>query len=456
LLLDGDWSFDNEFDDHNVIGDFVPPPEPRTDRGRRPNQWSVGPACLWAVTVVPGHYCVTALQGVGFPWAADGYSLPYQLLVGGTTLLIAVLGLGFLYAACRFYAGPTPAALATAFLTLGTTIVFYSAIEVSMAHSVGPGVVAALVWYWLKTYGSPRPGRWLLVGALVGLAALVRWQLATFAFLPAGEGALTLCRGWSRGGVRSLVRPAGGVGLAALGAFLAFLPQVIAWHQVYGHWLVTPIPVAHNWLSPSWGRVLLSGDRALFTWTPMALLACGGFLCVRPQGGEPLTLLFGAFALQVYVLASLWGEAVQLGVSYGLRHLTETVVVLGPGLALLLERAHGGWFRWLCGLGCLLVLWNLLLVCQYRYGWIPAAAEVDLGTLLRNIPRLLLRKRLLLVGQVLAGPLLLWGLSRPRLVSTGNSLRSSGQLFRRPSRPRLGYDRFRQPSASPASVEPPK
>src|SRR6516164_5080037 len=119
LLIDRDWSFDNEFDDHNVVGDFVPPPEPRTDRGRRPNQWSVGPACLWAVTVVPGHYCVTALQGVGFPWAADGYSLPYQLLVGGTTLLIAVLGLGFLYAACRFYAGPTPAALATAFLTLG-------------------------------------------------------------------------------------------------------------------------------------------------------------------------------------------------------------------------------------------------------------------------------------------------------------------------------------------------
>src|SRR5262249_48828860 len=104
LLVDGDWSFDNEFDGHNVVGDFVPPPGRRTALGRRPYQWSVGPACVWALAVVPGHLGVRALQGVGLPWAADGYTLPYQLLVGATSLLASFLGLGLLYAVCRRYA----------------------------------------------------------------------------------------------------------------------------------------------------------------------------------------------------------------------------------------------------------------------------------------------------------------------------------------------------------------
>src|SRR5713226_7179674 len=43
LLIDGDWSFDNEFDDHNPLGDFVTPGDNRTENGRRRNQWSVGP-----------------------------------------------------------------------------------------------------------------------------------------------------------------------------------------------------------------------------------------------------------------------------------------------------------------------------------------------------------------------------------------------------------------------------
>jgi hypothetical protein len=434
LLLDGDWSFDNEFDEHNPLGDYVTPREARTAHGLRPNQWSVGPACVWAVTVVPGHFCLRACADNGLPWPADGYSLPYQLLVGCTTLLTSFAGLGFLYGLCRRYADPGRAALAAGLLTLGSGIVFYGAVEVTMAHSIGPAAVAALAWYWQRTYGAPRPGRWLVVGLLIGLAALMRWQLVTFAVLPAGEFLLAWRRG-QRGAVR-------GLALAALGAVLAFLPQVIAWYAVYGRLFVTPIPVGHNWTAPDFARVLLDVDRGLFYWTPLTLVACLGFLCWfrRPLAtentGEPLGLLFVAFALQVYVLASLWGEGVQLGVSYGLRHFTETVVVLGPGLALLLARGGPRQFRLVLGLSCLLMLWNLLVICQYRYGWIPAAGGASPGELLGNVPRLIARKRFLLVGQALAGPALLWLLGR-RLMPHGTDRATTARqpLSRKPALP---------------------
>src|SRR5262249_42266047 len=139
LLLDGDWSFDNEFDEHNVLGDYLPPPEVRTPMGRRPNPWSVGPACVWAVLVSPGHLAVAALGDAGL---ADGYALPYQLLVGGATLLASFAGLGFLYGIARHFAAPGPAALTAAFLTLGTGVVYYNTVEPAMAHGVGTAVVA--------------------------------------------------------------------------------------------------------------------------------------------------------------------------------------------------------------------------------------------------------------------------------------------------------------------------
>jgi hypothetical protein len=420
LLFDGDWSFDNEFDEHNPLGDWVPAATPRTERGLRANPWSVGPACVWGLTVVPAHFTWRALEGAHLAPLSTGYELPYQLLVGSTTLAASLLTLLFLYGICRHYARPRGAALAAAMVFLGTTIVYYSAVEVSMAHGLGTAAVAGLIWYWLKTYGSVWPRRWLLVGVLIGFAGLMRWQLVTFAVLPAGECLLMVHRGRLGGDGRSLGKAGGRLGLAALGAFLGLLPQFIAWHAVYGSWVASPMATAQNWLHPSLGAVLLSPDRGLFTWTPLTLagfagLAFGGAKSAQPSGAtapgkirETAALLLVAFVLQVYLVASLLGEEVRLGVAYGFRFLTESVVTLGPGVALLLERSSRRRFRLLAALGCALVLWNLLLIAQYRYGLLPAAGEVGPATFAANAMHFIARKKGRLVAQVLLGPLLVW------------------------------------------------
>ncbi len=435
LLLDGDWAFDNEFDGHNPLHDFVPPAGRRTALGRRPNQWSVGPACVWSLVVLPGHGC-WKLLGDTARWPADGYSLPYQLMVGGTTLLASVVGLVLLYRLGRLDAGPEAAAWAAALIALGTTIVYYAAIEGSMAHGLGTVAVAGLVWYWRRTYGSTRWLRWLGVGLLLGAAGLMRWQLVTFAVLPAGEACRTAWQRWRAHGAPAALRTLMLLFVTAAGAWIAFLPQMIAWRSVYGQWLATPMPTAHNWTRPALFQVLLAQDRGLFSWTPLAFLAFLGTLGLAVKGlwqtvtrrgdgrpGDaahavhhpPLVLLLAAFVLQVYVLASLFGAHVTLSVSFGFRYLTEVLVTLVPGLALLLERTPQRTRRLLVGVGCLLVLWNLILISQYRYGWIPADAGADLSTLLANAGRLAWRKKFLFVQQAVLGPMLLvlcWG--RPR------------------------------------------
>jgi hypothetical protein len=367
-----------------------------------------------------------AFGKLGWSWTTLGYELPYQIIVGLTTLLASFAGLWFLFGICRHYAGAGRAALAAALLTLGTTLVYYSSIEVSMAHGLGAVALGAFIWYWLRTYGSECLGRWLGVGVLLGMAGLMRWQLASFAVLPMGEFLIS----WRRGRPVTC-KSAGCLTLAGLGAVAAFVPQLVAWRAVYGSWLPAPLAAAHNWLQPSLWQVLVSCDRSLFYWTPLTLLALIGFALgwktadsgigdhVRtPTGrGEPLAILVSAFVLQVYLVASLWGNEVYLGASFGMRHFTESVVVLGPGLALLLERATARQLFFLCTLGSLLVLWNLLLICQYRYGFVPAAGGALPGDLLANLGRLIVRKKFLVVGQAAIGPVLLWLLAlrnRPR------------------------------------------
>jgi hypothetical protein len=426
LLIDHDWNFDNEFDDHKPLGEYMPPPTYRTAIGRRANQWSVGPACLWAITVVPGHLVLKALRGSLGPWALDGYSLPYQLLVGGTSLSLAIVGLGFLYGICRTQARTCRAAFATALLVLGSPIVYYSAIEISLAHGLGTTALAALVWCWLKSYGSVNAGRWFLIGVLVGAAALMRWQLAVYALLPAMELLATKR-------FRDF-RKATWLTISALGgAILAFLPQVFAWHAVYGAWLVNPIQgVTYHWLNPSFWTLLCSQDRSLFYWSPVTLMASLGTACfliskntpLPPRGNSyfdldrtPFWILAIAFLVQVYALAGIWGQGPRLALtgnyggvflarSFGLRDLTESLVVLGPGLAWALEKTEGWIFRSLAAGGIVLVAWNLLLMTLYTNGLIPEHAGAS-PTVLLTGARQLFETDLQAFTQSLEAPLLL-------------------------------------------------
>jgi hypothetical protein len=317
---------------------------------------------------------------------------------------------GFLYGFCRLFAKPVPSALAVAFLVLGSPLLNYSAIEMAMGHGSAAAATALFAWYWAATFGSPLARRWLAVGGLVGLAALMRWQLATLALLPVAEFVLAAYRERSP---RATAAAAARLALAGLAALAVFLPQMIAWKVLYGHWFVTPMPLAHNWLHPDWARVLVGTDRSLFYWTPLVALPLLGCLLfsVRPirpgMGPRPLLrLLAGAFAVQVYLMASISGEGVRLGDAFGFRPLTEAVVLLAPGLALLLETTSPRWRRCLLA-GCLLLIaWNGLLMAEYHRGLLPRNAGASPAVLLGNVWQL---ARTWLQGAVLflAGPVLL-------------------------------------------------
>jgi len=397
LLLDRDWNFGNEFDEHNPRGEYVP--DTTTAIGKRANHYPVGPALLWAPAAITTHLLRTNVPGPWSAWPANGYSLPYQIAVGLTSMIVSLATLILLFGICRFYADQESSALAVAFLVFGTTLLNYQAIEVAMSHSSATFATALLVWYWLKTYGSRSWLRWAGLGALVGLTALMRYQLALFAVLPAGEFLFATFRRGEPVSWRSIGGGSGKLALAGLCSTIVFIPQMIAWKVVYGHYLVAPLALAHCWLQPDLSRILLSTDRGFFYWTPLTFLlvvAQFWFLMRKhPADSEsiagsrqPVALLLAALALQVYLLASVTGDVVCLGSAFGYRQLTECTVMLAPPMAVLLQRGFSGHRAFWMTLCLALCAWNMNLLALYHFEILPRQGGADLSTLVAKAWRL--------------------------------------------------------------------
>jgi len=298
------------------------------------------------------------------PWPADGYSPPYQLAVGGTSLALALLTLFLAFRIARRIADPRSAAAAAALITLGTPVVVYGTVDVSMSHGPGSAALALFAFFWLRTFGSTGAWRWLGIGCLLGVTALMRWQLATFAVLPTLE-AIWLAKGAH--GWRARIGIARRIMMAGLAAVVTFIPQLVAKQIIYGHPLGGLHETAHNWLSPSLWQVLLSTDRSLFYWTPITLVAVAGLVYLTLQRrGAAMTIMTAGIAIQIYAISALLGRNVFLGSAFGFRLLTETCVLMAPGIAVLFDRLGARMSSRLASAGAVLVAWNLLLVGVYR------------------------------------------------------------------------------------------
>jgi hypothetical protein len=363
-LIDGDFNFDDEFGPTLALFPGATEAYPRNPAGHMSNPWPVGPAIVWSPAVATTHLILTSL-GSRSPWPADGYSAPYQLAIGMTTLALAMLTLVLTYRIARYFASPKAAAIATALITLGTPYVAYGAVEVSLSHGPATAALTLFVYFWLRTFGSPRPARWVALGCLLGLTCLMRWQLATYAALPALEAVWLATRTgkWSK-----RIGIVGRLAVAGLMSVVVFTPQMVGRQIASGRPLGGLHSTGHNWFAPSLWTVLGSTDRSLFYWTPLALPAFASLvlLAVRSRRSA-VVILTSAVVVQIYTVSALLGEQVYLGWSFGFRILTETCVLMAPGVAVLLDRASARTARRLALGGGVLVGWNLLLLGVYRH-----------------------------------------------------------------------------------------
>lgn len=342
-----------------------------TPTGYAHSAWTIGPAFAWAPFFAAGDLVARGLRRGGVDVSTDGTSFPYRQAVCIAGLVYGLLGCWFSYRlALRLFAAPLAAA-ATALVTAGSFIVWYFVKEPTMTHSLAMASVAGFVWLWLATIERRTPAQWVWLGMLAGFMALVRWQSALFAILPAFDAVRALSRAIGRRDRHAALRIVGCGILFMAVAIATFAPQMIAWKSIYGTAIArSPVGPQIRWTAPQVSDILWSSRNGLLSTSPVLYLAALGLLAfavAEPAIGVPSIV---AIALMVYFNAAIqdwWGSA-----AFGARRFDGTLPLFTIGLAVFLDRATSLVRRHamasVTAALSLLALWNLGLVGAAQAG----------------------------------------------------------------------------------------
>jgi len=384
--LDGDWRFDND------LARFGDPWRQRvTATGRKAIVNPIGPALVWTplIWVAQGGAVLANLVGAGI--ALHGYTLWHQRFVFLSSVVFAcgavVLGLRL---ARRVVGGAWSASYAAVAVLLGTSLTYYATYMPSYSHAMDAFACAAFLFTWATTIGRRDRRRWLALGALLGVASLVRVQELAMGVVVALEVVVETVQRRGRDAWRWWL--GGAVALAV--ALVVFVPQLLEWHLVFG--TITELPQGPRFTrfeAPMIGEVLFAPRNGWFSTTPVAYAAVLGLFCVPRRARLIAAGLIAAVAIQVYLNSTVldwWG-----GAAFGQRRMCNVTLPLVVGLASLLGRCGQLARRWpvaarhtlaLAILGPM-VAWNLARVGELRGG--VAAPDALSPTCCGRVPAVL-------------------------------------------------------------------
>ncbi len=394
LYQDHDVDFANEFEHFGILTryDKIRP----TVTGHRRTIFSVGPALLWLPFYALGD-AVARVQGD----LQDGYAPAHVRAVCLGSLFYGVVGLLLLHALLASVVPRATATVTVLLLQYATFLYWYVVYEPVMSHAGSFFCAALVLWTWWPGRRALSTSRALVTGALIGLAATVRWQNAVLLLLPAAsllvgpDGPVAWWRARrnaraSTPGLALALVP--GLRLGA-GVLLAFVfgvsPQLLAWKAVFGSFLLADPPHGRDFLRldhPYLLETFFSSRHGLFYWTP---LLWGAYLGVgllwrreRLLGlmlGVPIVLM-----TWVNVCSGDWWA----GGSFSNRRFDSLLPLLAVGLALTLEALVRVVRRRPAVLpvmvGASLTLWNVLFMQQVRRNLIPRDESIAFARVAEN------------------------------------------------------------------------
>lgn len=373
LYFDRDVDFADEFAHFGILSrwDKSQP----TVTGHRRTVFSVGPALLWMPFYAVGDLVARARGDV-----QDGYSPAHVRAVCLGSLVYGVLGLLLVHRVLEDAFTPPVPFWTTLLLCYGTFLFFYLAHEPVMSHAPSFFLAALVLSVWWRRGQALGPRRAAVLGALIGLASVVRWPNALLLSLPLAS--LLVERADAARAVK-----AAAVLLATFAA--ALLPQLLVFKAIFGAYLL-PYPVqGRDFLylnRPALLETFFSSRHGLFFWTPVLWAGFLGFAALHARRGWRALLPLLPVLLLGYVNASSgdWWA----GGSYSNRRFDAALPFLALGLAAamaalrhLAARRPGAV---LTAFGSVLVLWNALFMEQYRRGAIPRDDTVSFARVAEN------------------------------------------------------------------------
>jgi hypothetical protein len=369
-VFDGDLAFRNDYVRMYRLEGGEPDTEwvyQPTATGHTRNLMSVGPALLWLPLYLGAAGFLWMGHWFGLAPPPDGFERVLQASTGFTGIAAATLGAWLAFVAARHLFGQRAAIWSTLMVWLASSAVYYSVISPTYSHAASMLACSALVAAWVVTLGRQTPARYLAIGLLGGIATLMRWQDAIYLLLPPLEAFWLAAAPGSQNGrpaARRWMEALTFSTVAAAGAVLAFVPQMVAWTILYGSPLLVPQGESFmRWGDPSLWAVLFSTYRGLVTWTPVVGLSLVGLALVPARHRLAGTGLLAVVVISWYVNAAVsdWWA----GEAFGARRFVSCVPIFVIGLSALVHRLNWS-VRALALSAALIIGHTFLFLVQYQ------------------------------------------------------------------------------------------
>jgi len=352
------------------------------ENGNQVMKYSAGMAVLYLPFFAAGH-AIAKLTN----YPADGFSLPYQAAIHLGGVLAAILGLWFLRKILLRYFPDRTVGWTLLLIALGTNFFNYATFDAANAHGWLFLLLALLTHLSIRYHERPTLRGAAGIGAVIGLAALVRPTEVLFAIVPLlwGVGSVAALRErlffFKKNWAHVLLA---GIALAAIGSI-----QLIYWKYVSGHWFVYSYgDQGFSFLRPHFVDVFFSYRKGWLVYTPLMVFAMVGF-AIADWPGPKSAIRNPKFAIVTFFLLNTWvvcaWDIWWYGGAFGQRAMVQSYPLLAfPLAAFLVFMGKRAWSKWLFGVLMFCFL-GLNLFQTYQAHWGPWEADAMTGAYYRRI-----------------------------------------------------------------------
>jgi hypothetical protein len=279
------------------------------------------------------------------------------------TLVFSFLTLILIYYFLKKFFDAKLALISTIAMFICSSMFYYTYHDPSMSHVFSAFTVTSFVYYWHKTQTNRTLPQHILLGFLGGLMALTRWQDSIFLVLILYD-LFKFFRNKNHANVASeMIKKAAFLFFAAM----TFIPQMIFWKVIYGHFLIIPPSAIKLFWYPKYLFYLLfSTKHGLFVWTPLILISLIGLYFFWKKNKELCICLTIPLILEMLFISSTsdWHGSW----SYGIRSLTSCTLIFAVGLcAMMTALSRKIALKLIIIMLVPFILWNILLMTQIHY-----------------------------------------------------------------------------------------
>lgn len=318
-----------------------------------------------AIVMLPFFAAAHAYANVT-DYPADGFSLPYQFGISIGMLLIAFLGLWLLRKILLHYFSDTATAITLLLVTFASNYLNYAAIDNAMVHNSLFTIYCLIILCSIRFYQQPVMKNAAAIGALIGLATLIRPTEIIAVILPLLWGISSVKELQQR--FRFFLQQYRLLLTAALCAAFVLSVHLLYWKYSSGEWIVYSYQEqGFSWLHPHLYRGMFSTNNGWLTYTPAMLLFFVGlpFLYKTQRSIFLPVLLFSGLFIYICFAWDIWWY----GGSMGMRAMIQSYPVIALAIAACIQEALSAKavYKFLIG--------GFLLFCCYYNFWLTHQAH---------------------------------------------------------------------------------